>query len=213
MKVTTEDGTTGIGDATLNGREMAVVSCLEQHIAPCLIGKDAQNIEDIWQYLYKGVYWRKGPVNMAAIAGIDMALWDIAAKLADEPLSIEIRRDVAEHGSARQPGALAERHHETRLEGELRLQLDALKQEKNKTAFLDLLTKKADWSALSRHLKGDEVDLAASTEPHIVAALATCLNHSQGRNSEGTRVHHFDNTKLAWPIIDSTRAKWPDRPA
>ena len=86
VKVTTEDGTTGIGDATLNGREMAVVSCLEQHIAPCLIGKDAQNIEDIWQYLYKGVYWRKGPVNMAAIAGIDMALWDIKGKVAGLPV-------------------------------------------------------------------------------------------------------------------------------
>ncbi len=86
VKVTTEDGTTGIGDTTLNGREMAVVSCLEQHIAPCLIGKDAQNIEDIWQYLYKGVYWRKGPVNMAAIAGIDMALWDIKGKVAGLPV-------------------------------------------------------------------------------------------------------------------------------
>ena len=58
VKITTEEGTYGLGDATLNGREMAVVAYLEEHIAPCLIGKDAHQIEDIWQYLYKGAYWQ-----------------------------------------------------------------------------------------------------------------------------------------------------------
>lgn len=90
----------------------------------------------------------------------------------------------------------------------LRLQLDELKQAKNKAGFVDLLTKKADWSALSRHMTGDEVDLAANTDPNIVAALASCLNHKAGRNSEGTRCHHFDNSKALWPIIDSVRERW-----
>ena len=86
VKVFTDTGVYGIGDATLNGREMAVVTYLEEHIAPCLIGRDAHNIEDIWQYLYRGVYWRKGAVNMAAIAAIDMALWDIKGKVAGLPV-------------------------------------------------------------------------------------------------------------------------------
>ena len=86
VKVVTEKGNYGLGDATLNGREMAVVAFLEEHIAPCLIGRDPQDIEDIWQYLYKGVYWRRGPVNMAAIAAIDMALWDIKGKIAGLPV-------------------------------------------------------------------------------------------------------------------------------
>lgn len=91
----------------------------------------------------------------------------------------------------------------------LRQQLDALKQEKNKSGFIDLLNKKADWDTLSKHMTGDEVDLAGNANPNIIAALATCLNHRSGRNSEGARVHHFDNSKLVWPIIDSLRARWP----
>jgi mannonate dehydratase len=86
VKIVTENGVYGIGDATVNGREMAVVAYLEQHVAPCLIGRDAHQIEDIWQYLYKGAYWRRGPITMAAIAGVDMALWDIKGKLADLPV-------------------------------------------------------------------------------------------------------------------------------
>ena len=86
VKIETDQGIYGLGDATLNGREMAVVSYLEEHIKPCLMGKDAHQIEDIWHYLYKGCYWRKGPVTMTAIAGIDMALWDIKGKAANLPV-------------------------------------------------------------------------------------------------------------------------------
>ena len=86
LKITTADGTYGLGDATLNGREMAVVAYLEEHIVPLLIGKDAHRIEDMWQFLYRGAYWRGGPVGMTAIAAVDVALWDIKAKIAGLPL-------------------------------------------------------------------------------------------------------------------------------
>ncbi|SDP40834.1 D-mannonate dehydratase [Ralstonia sp. 25mfcol4.1] len=86
LKIETDQGLTGIGDATLNGRELAVVSYLEDHVVPCLIGRDAHQIEDIWQYLYRGAYWRRGPVTMSAIAAVDTALWDIKAKAANLPL-------------------------------------------------------------------------------------------------------------------------------
>jgi mannonate dehydratase len=82
----TEDGLTGLGDATLNGRELAVASYLTDHVCPLLVGRDAARIEDTWQYLYKGAYWRRGPVTMTAIAAVDMALWDIKAKAAGMPL-------------------------------------------------------------------------------------------------------------------------------
>ncbi|MEV4732621.1 D-mannonate dehydratase ManD [Saccharopolyspora sp. NPDC049426] len=86
LKITTSDGVTGFGDATLNGRELAVASYLRDHVAPLLIGRDAHRIEDTWQYLYRGGYWRRGPVTMAAIAAVDTALWDIKAKAAGMPL-------------------------------------------------------------------------------------------------------------------------------
>ncbi len=86
LKIETSDGVTGVGDATLNGRELSVKSYLDDHVIPCLIGRDAHAIEDIWQYLYKGAYWRRGPVTMTSIAAVDMALWDIKGKLAGLPV-------------------------------------------------------------------------------------------------------------------------------
>jgi mannonate dehydratase len=86
LKLQTDEGLYGIGDATLNGRELAVVAYLNDHVLPCLIGRDPARIEDIWQFLYRGAYWRRGPVTMRAIAAVDVALWDIKAKLAGMPL-------------------------------------------------------------------------------------------------------------------------------
>ena len=86
LKLVTDDGLTGVGDATLNGRELAVAAYLTEHVVPALIGRDASRIEDAWQYLYKGAYWRRGPVTMTAIAAVDTALWDIKGKAAGMPV-------------------------------------------------------------------------------------------------------------------------------
>ncbi|HVS30053.1 MAG TPA: D-mannonate dehydratase ManD [Thermoanaerobaculia bacterium] len=86
LKIITEDGVHGVGDATLNGRELAVASYLTDHVIPLLIGRDARRIEDTWQVLYKGAYWRRGPVTMAAISAVDTALWDIRGKALNTPV-------------------------------------------------------------------------------------------------------------------------------
>lgn len=86
LKIETDAGVSGLGDATLNGRELAVASYLQDHLLPALIGREADRIEDIWQYAYRGAYWRRGPVTMTAIAAVDVALWDIKAKQAGLPL-------------------------------------------------------------------------------------------------------------------------------
>src|ERR1700747_692634 len=86
LKIVTENGITGLGDATLNGRELSVASYLTDHVLPLLIGHDARRIEDMWQYLYIGGYCPRGPVTMTAIAAVDTALWDIKAKSLNTPL-------------------------------------------------------------------------------------------------------------------------------
>ena len=86
LKITTEDGLIGLGDGTLNGRELAVASYLRDHVVPLLLGRDAHAIEDTWQFLYRSAYWRRGPVTMSAIAAVDVALWDLKAKAAGMPL-------------------------------------------------------------------------------------------------------------------------------
>lgn len=103
LRITTEDGLTGLGDATLNGRELAVEAYLREHVAPLLLGRDAHAVEDTWQYLYRGAYWRRGPVTMAAVAAVDMALWDIKGKAAGMPVYQLL-------GGACRTGALAYGH-------------------------------------------------------------------------------------------------------
>ena len=73
LRIDTDEGVYGLGDGTLNGRELAVASYLNDHVLPTLMGRDSRRIEDIWQYLYKGAYWRRGPVTMSAIAAVARA--------------------------------------------------------------------------------------------------------------------------------------------
>ena len=103
LRITTSDGVTGLGDATLNGRELAVAAYLKEHIGPLLIGRDPHAIEDTWQYLYRGAYWRRGPVTMAAISAVDVALWDILGKVTVQPVYQLL-------GGASRTGALAYGH-------------------------------------------------------------------------------------------------------
>jgi mannonate dehydratase len=86
LKIETDEGIYGLGDGTLNGRELAVASYLTDHVIPCIIGRDPFQTEDIWQYLYRGPYWRRGPVTMSAIGAVDVALWDIKGKALNTPV-------------------------------------------------------------------------------------------------------------------------------
>ncbi|MCV6824014.1 MULTISPECIES: D-mannonate dehydratase ManD [Halocynthiibacter] len=86
LKIETDQGVYGIGDATLNNRETLPAHYLENYLIPNLLGKDPRNIEDIWQFFYRGAYFRRGPIAMAAYGAIDMALWDIKGKLAGMPV-------------------------------------------------------------------------------------------------------------------------------
>lgn len=88
IKVMTDSGIYGVGDASLNGREQTVADFVDTYLAPMLIGRDPEHIEDFWQLVYRGSYWRGGNIVMSALCGIDMALWDILGKSAGKPLHV-----------------------------------------------------------------------------------------------------------------------------
>lgn len=85
LKVETDEGISGWGEPVIEGRTQTVKAAVEE-LSQYIIGKDPMKIEDIWQVLYRGGFYRGGPILMSAMAGIDQALWDIKGKFFNAPV-------------------------------------------------------------------------------------------------------------------------------
>lgn len=86
IRVETDEGLFGIGEATTEWHEHAVASMVREHFAPLLIGQDPTRINRVWQELWRGFHFRGGVVASSAASGIDQALWDIAGKISGRPV-------------------------------------------------------------------------------------------------------------------------------
>src|SRR3546814_4969019 len=80
LKIMTDEGVYGVGDATLNGRELSVVSYLNDHVVPCLVGRDPHQIEDIWQYLAKGARSEEHTSELQSLMRISYAVFCLKKK-------------------------------------------------------------------------------------------------------------------------------------
>lgn len=128
---TSEPGLYGIGCATFRQRAHAVVTAIEKSLNDFCLGKDVDNIEDLWQSTYQSSYWRNGPVLNNALSGLDQALWDIKGKRANMPVyqllggKCRFAVDCYAHASGNSPGEVAENVTEYMDEGfrHVRIQL------------------------------------------------------------------------------------------
>jgi galactonate dehydratase len=85
LKIATDEGIVGWGEPVIEGKAATVKAAVEE-LMEYLMGKDPMNIEDHWNALYRGGFYRGGPILMSAISGIDQALWDIKGKFYNAPI-------------------------------------------------------------------------------------------------------------------------------
>ena len=85
LKIETDEGITGWGEPVVEGRARTVEAAVHE-LGDYLVGQDPARINDLWQTLYRGGFYRGGPVLTSALSGIDQALWDIKAKALGVPV-------------------------------------------------------------------------------------------------------------------------------
>ena len=120
---TSEPGLYGLGCATFTQRALVVIPAINIYMNEFCVGKDVDNIEDMWQSAYVSSYWRNGPVLNNALSGLDQALWDIKGKRANLPVhqllggKARIAVNTYTHASGPTPEAIADKVQQYMSEG------------------------------------------------------------------------------------------------
>ena len=166
VKVYTDDGVDGVGEATLEYKEKALLGALE-HIKEYLVGKNPFEIEKHWRNLYRDAYWRGGPVLMSALSAVDTALWDILGKSLNVPVyqllggKVNDKVRIYVNGwfaGAKTPGDFGKKAGEAVKKG-----VSAMKWDPFGKSYLDISASELDKAlrciAAVREAVGNEVDL------------------------------------------------------
>ena len=166
VKVYTDEGIEGVGEATLEYKEKALVGAIE-HAKEALVGKDPMRIEEHVHNLYRDAYWRGGAVLMSAISGIEMALWDIKGKALGVPvyqlLGGKMRDDVRIYVNGWFAGATEPEQFGQKAAEAVKRGVTAMKWDPFGKSYLDISNQDLDKAlrcvAAVREAVGDGVDL------------------------------------------------------
>jgi len=97
VRVQTDEGIVGVGEATTEYHEQAVVAMIEHHFAPLLVGQDPTRVHHAWQQMQRFFWWRGGVVAASAASGIEQALWDVTGKAYGQPVHKLLGGAVRDH--------------------------------------------------------------------------------------------------------------------
>jgi galactonate dehydratase len=96
VRIDTDAGISGWGEPVVEGRAQTVATAVDE-LSDYLVGCDPRHIEDLWNLMYRGGFYRGGPILMSAIAGVDQALWDIKGKDLGQPVHALLGGPVRRH--------------------------------------------------------------------------------------------------------------------
>jgi galactonate dehydratase len=180
LRLETSDGTVGWGEPVVEGRARTVATAVEELLESYLLGENPLRIEDHWQGMYRGGFYRGGPILMSAIAGIDQALWDIKGKYFDAPvyelLGGRVRDELRVYqwiGGDR-PSAVVEAAEEKVNDGFTALKMNATPEMEHIDSS-DLVSAAAERLERLRDALGESIDIGVDFHGRVSKAMAPRL--------------------------------------
>ncbi|MFC7076609.1 galactonate dehydratase [Haloarcula halophila] len=180
LRLETSEGIAGWGEPVVEGRARTVRTAVEELLDTYLLGKDPMRIEDHWQTMYRGGFYRGGPVLMSAIAGIDQALWDIKGKHHDVPVyellggKARDRMRVYQWVGGDRPEGVADAAREKVEEGFTALKMNATA-ELRRIDSPSAVQAAEDRIAAVREAVGDEIDIGVDFHGRVSKSMAKRL--------------------------------------